>query len=74
MRWMMSELIHTPFENINPVDYDPVITELQKRLRKAEEVIKVSKESLMYCGGTGKGKIQKAIQDYEEVCYENCNS
>ena len=36
----MIDLI-TPFEHINPCDYDEVITELQKRVRKAERVIKL---------------------------------
>ena len=36
----INKLIDTPFDRINPVNYDEVITELQGRLQMAEKVIK----------------------------------
>ena len=46
----INKLIDTPFDRINPVNYDEVITELQVRLRKAEkdkELLLLIKEDLL---------------------------
>lgn len=64
-------LLDTAFENISPIDYDAVITELQERVRKAEKVIchvKGLSFGVDWNKGTAAGfhreKLLKALEDY----------
>ena len=77
----INKLIDTAFEHLSPMDYDFVITELQERLRKADEVVEASKRlwSLKTTKSVqGKTEyylkhkplawddLNKALQDYKE--------
>ena len=66
----INKLIDTPFDRINPVNYDEAITELQRRLKKAEEVIEAA-DSYMAPHKASRNHIYentliKALRKYQE--------